>query len=107
MSRVVLDGSCSVLRRSLPLRLGCRRSGGRAGRSNQHPVLGNLPDGLEDDVAYLERAMETERFSAIPGSAFGAPGTVRLGYAGVPLESMEALGRHMRELAEEMLAERK
>jgi aspartate/methionine/tyrosine aminotransferase len=54
-------------------------------------LLARLPEGLDDDVAFLEKAMELGLFSAIPGSAFGAPGCVRFGYAGIPPEAIERM----------------
>jgi aspartate/methionine/tyrosine aminotransferase len=71
------------------------------GRFPQEPrggisLLARLPDGLDDDVAFLDTAMELGRFSAIPGSAFGAPGCVRFGYAGIPLEAIERMREGLR-----------
>jgi aspartate/methionine/tyrosine aminotransferase len=82
-----------------------------AGRRGDVPLggismLGRLPEGLVDDRAFLDRAMEMERFSAIPGSAFGAPGCIRFGYAGIPLEGLDRLGRDLREVAESLQGEK-
>ena len=65
-------------------------------------MLARLPDGLDDDVAFLDKAMELARFSAIPGSAFGAPGCVRFGYAGIPLESIERMRGGLRDVIDAM-----
>jgi aspartate/methionine/tyrosine aminotransferase len=54
-------------------------------------LLARLPEGVEDDLAVIETAIDMGRFSAIPGSAFGAPGCIRFGYAGIPLEGIERL----------------
>ncbi len=54
-------------------------------------LLARLPDGREDDLAVVDTAIDTGRFSAIPGSAFGAPGCIRFGYAGIPLDGIERL----------------
>jgi len=57
-------------------------------------LLARLPDGLEDDIAFIDTAISLGTFSAIPGSAFGAPGHIRFGYAGMNLDSIERL-RHV------------
>jgi len=54
-------------------------------------LLARLPDGVEDDLAFNDTAIGLGRFSAIPGSAFGAPGCIRFGYAGVSLDDIERL----------------
>jgi aspartate/methionine/tyrosine aminotransferase len=56
-------------------------------------LLARLPEGLEDDEAVIDAAIDMGRFSAIPGSAFGAPGCIRFGYAGIPVEGIELLAR--------------
>jgi aspartate/methionine/tyrosine aminotransferase len=56
-------------------------------------LLAHLPAGVKDDLAFVETAIAMGRFSAIPGSAFGAPGCVRFGYAGIPVAGIEQLGR--------------
>jgi aspartate/methionine/tyrosine aminotransferase len=61
-------------------------------------LLARLPEGFDDDLAVIEVAIETGRFSAIPGSAFGAPGCVRFGYAGIPLGGIERLARGIPEV---------
>jgi aspartate/methionine/tyrosine aminotransferase len=54
-------------------------------------LLARLPEDVQDDLAVIETAIDMGRFSAIPGSAFGAPGCIRFGYAGIPLEDIERL----------------
>jgi aspartate/methionine/tyrosine aminotransferase len=54
-------------------------------------LLARLPEGIEDDDAVIDAAIDMGRFSAIPGSAFGAPGCIRFGYAGIPVEGIERL----------------
>lgn len=54
-------------------------------------LLARLPDGVDDDRAVNDTAIEMGRFSAIPGSSFGAPGCLRFGYAGMPLEGITRL----------------
>jgi aspartate/methionine/tyrosine aminotransferase len=56
-------------------------------------LLARLPEGLEDDDAVIDAAIEMGQFSAIPGSAFGAPGCIRFGYAGIPVDGIERLAR--------------
>jgi len=75
-----------------------------AGRDKDFPsgaisVLARLPDWIQvDDKAFVEKAMELEKFSAIPGSVFGAPGCLRFGYAGMPREDIERLSRHLQDV---------
>jgi aspartate/methionine/tyrosine aminotransferase len=54
-------------------------------------LFARLPEGLDDDVEFNNRAIELGRFSAIPGTAFGAPGHIRFGYAGMTLESIDRM----------------
>jgi aminotransferase len=54
-------------------------------------LLARLPEGMEDDEAVIDAAIDMGRFSAIPGSAFGAPGCIRFGYAGIPLDAIDRL----------------
>ncbi|MBN2198781.1 MAG: pyridoxal phosphate-dependent aminotransferase [Candidatus Aminicenantes bacterium] len=72
-----------------------------AGRDPDFPsgaisILARLPAGIEaDDRAFVEKAIELEKFSAIPGSVFGAPGCLRFGYAGMPRGDIERLSGHL------------
>ncbi len=61
-------------------------------------LLARLPEGLEDDEAIIDAAIDMGRFSAIPGSAFGAPSCIRFGYAGIPLEGIERLAAALPEV---------
>ena len=63
-------------------------------------MFARLPDHLEDDRAYLDCALELGLFSAIPGSAFGAPGCVRFGYAGMTVEQIDRLETHLQTVAD-------
>jgi aspartate/methionine/tyrosine aminotransferase len=67
-------------------------------------LLARLPGGFEDDWAFIDTAIEMGRFSAIPGSSFGAPGCVRFGYAGMPLEGISRLGAALAEVLEAVRA---
>lgn len=64
-------------------------------------MFARLPEGFDDDCAYLDRAMELGLFSAIPGSAFGAPGCVRFGYAGMTIEQIRRLEGHLHAVSNE------
>jgi aspartate/methionine/tyrosine aminotransferase len=61
-------------------------------------LLARLPEGIEDDAAVIDAAIDMGRFSAIPGSAFGAPGCIRFGYAGIPVDSIERLAAGLPEV---------
>ena len=61
-------------------------------------LLARLPEGVEDDLAIIDTAINMGRFSAIPGSAFGAPGCIRFGYAGIPLEGIDRLAKAIPEV---------
>jgi DNA-binding transcriptional MocR family regulator len=76
--------------RSVGFRIVSRHSHGPQGGI---AVLARLPEGVQDDLAVIETAIDMGRFSAIPGSAFGAPGCIRFGYAGIPLEGIERLAK--------------
>ncbi len=52
----------------------------------------------EDDVAFCTRLLEEEGVAVVPGSAFGAPGCVRISYAVADEELEEALTRFVRAL---------
>jgi aminotransferase len=75
-----------------------------AGRDKDFPsgaisVLARLPDWIKvDDKAFVEKAMELEKFSAIPASVFGAPGCLRFGYAGMPRGDIERLSRNLQDV---------
>ncbi|MBN2409831.1 MAG: pyridoxal phosphate-dependent aminotransferase [Candidatus Aminicenantes bacterium] len=75
-----------------------------AGRDEDFPsgaisVLARLPEWIKvDDKAFVDKAMELEKFSAIPASVFGAPGCLRFGYAGMPREDIGRLSRHLQDV---------
>jgi aspartate/methionine/tyrosine aminotransferase len=72
-----------------------------AGRDNDYPagaisVLVRLPEWVKvDDKTFVEKAMELEKFSAIPASVFGAPRCLRFGYAGMPREEIKRLSHNL------------
>lgn len=52
-------------------------------------VLPNVSSySKDDDVIFCQRLLETKQVAIVPGSAFGAPGTVRISYA-TSLEELE------------------
>jgi aspartate/methionine/tyrosine aminotransferase len=75
-----------------------------AGRDKDFPsgaisVLVRLPDWIKvDDTAFVEKAMELGRFSAIPASVFGAPGCLRFGYAGMTRETIKKLAKNLQDV---------
>jgi aspartate/methionine/tyrosine aminotransferase len=83
--------------RSVGFRIVSRHSHGPQGGI---AVLARLPEGVQDDLAVIETAIDMGRFSAIPGSAFGAPGCIRFGYAGIPLEGIERLAKAIPDVLE-------
>jgi aspartate/methionine/tyrosine aminotransferase len=75
-----------------------------AGRDKDFPsgaisVLVKLPEDLGvDDIAFVEKAMELEKFSAVPASVFGAPNCIRFGYAGMPQETIKRLSDNLQDV---------
>jgi aspartate aminotransferase len=75
-----------------------------AGRDEDFPsgaisVLVKLPDWIKaDDKAFVEKAMELGKFSAIPASVFGAPRCLRFGYAGMPREDIRRLSHGLEDV---------
>ncbi|MCG6950408.1 MAG: pyridoxal phosphate-dependent aminotransferase [Acidobacteria bacterium] len=65
-------------------------------------LLARLPEGIEDDGAVIDTAIDLGRFSAIPGSAFGAPRCIRFGYAGIPVDGIERLAAGLPEVLDAM-----
>jgi aspartate/methionine/tyrosine aminotransferase len=65
-----------------------------AGRDKDFPsgaisVLARLPaDITVDDKEFVQKALEMGKFSAVPASVFGAPGCIRIGYAGMSQEKI-------------------
>ncbi|MBL7082436.1 MAG: pyridoxal phosphate-dependent aminotransferase [Candidatus Aminicenantes bacterium] len=75
-----------------------------AGRDRDFPsgaisVLARLPDDIEvDDKAFVEKAMELKKFSAVPASVFGAPRCIRFGYAGMTKETINRLAQNLQDV---------
>jgi aspartate/methionine/tyrosine aminotransferase len=72
-----------------------------AGRDTDFPsgaisVLVKLPEEIKvDDKAFVEKAMELQKFSAVPASVFGAPRCLRFGYAGMTQETIKRLSQNL------------
>ncbi len=63
-------------------------------------LMARLPrwwDG--DDQGFARHTLEANRFSVVPGRAFGMPGCVRFAFGSMTLESIARLDRHLSELA--------
>ncbi|MBW1767689.1 MAG: pyridoxal phosphate-dependent aminotransferase [Deltaproteobacteria bacterium] len=75
-----------------------------AGRDQDFPsgaisVLVKLPQDLHcDDKAFVEKALELEKFSAVPASVFGAPNCIRFGYAGMTRENIMNLSHSLQDV---------
>jgi len=79
-----------------------------AGRDKDFPsgaisVMVRLPEDIEiDDKAFVEKAMELEKFSAVPASVFGSPRCLRFGYAGMPQETIKKLSQHLQDVLDSL-----
>ena len=75
-----------------------------AGRDKDFPsgaisVLARLPKDIDlDDKAFVDKAMELQKFSAVPASVFGAPGCVRFGYAGMTQETIRKFSKNLQDV---------
>jgi aspartate/methionine/tyrosine aminotransferase len=75
-----------------------------AGRNKDFPsgaisVLARLPEDINvNDKDFIEKALELRKFSAVPGSVFGAPGCIRLGYAGMTRESIKKFSQNLQDV---------
>ena len=75
-----------------------------AGRDRDYPagaisLLARLPDYVkDDDLLFVEKAIAMRKFSAIPGSVFGAPRCLRFGYAGMTEDAIRRLGRNLEDV---------
>jgi aspartate/methionine/tyrosine aminotransferase len=67
-------------------------------------VLARLPGDVGDDRRVIDTAIAMGRFSAIPGSAFGAPGCIRFGYAGMPVDGIQRLATALPEVLDAVRA---
>ena len=75
-----------------------------AGRNKDQPgggisLLARLPETIEvDDKTFIERALALQKFSAIPGSVFGAPRCLRFGYGGMTEETINRLPESLQDV---------
>ncbi len=75
-----------------------------AGRDKDFPsgaisVLVRLPEEVKvDDKAFVEKAMEMGKFSAVPASVFGAPRCLRIGYAGMTRETIMRFSKNLQDV---------
>jgi aspartate/methionine/tyrosine aminotransferase len=75
-----------------------------AGRDKDFPsgaisVLARLPADINvDDKEFVQKAMEMGKFSAVPASVFGAPGCIRIGYAGMTQEKIGKFARALQDV---------
>lgn len=75
-----------------------------AGRDRDFPagaisVLARLPaDITTDDKEFIEKALDMEKFSAVPASVFGAPGCIRIGYAGMSQDKIRKFAEALQDV---------
>lgn len=75
-----------------------------SGRDKDFPsgaisVLAKLPEEIKvDDKTFIDKALELKKFSAVPGSVFGAPGCIRFGYAGMTQETIKRLPQNLQDV---------
>ncbi|KAJ8608823.1 hypothetical protein CTAYLR_010237 [Chrysophaeum taylorii] len=58
-------------------------------------LLGSLPDGAPDDERIAERLITEFGVATVPGSACGAPGTIRVCYANLPIDDVREAARRL------------
>jgi len=79
-----------------------------AGRDRDYPsgaisVLVSMPAEVSvDDRAFVNKAIETEKFSAVPGTVFGAPGCIRFGYAGMSQKKIKRLSESLQDVLDSL-----
>lgn len=75
-----------------------------AGRDRDFPagaisVLARLPaDITTDDKEFIKKALDMEKFSAVPASVFGAPGCIRIGYAGMSQDKIRKFAEALQDV---------
>ena len=83
-----------------------------AGRDRDFPsgaisVLARLPQDIKlDDKAFVEKALELKKFSAVPASVFGAPGCIRFGYAGMTQETIMKFSKNLQDVLDSIRKKR-
>jgi aspartate/methionine/tyrosine aminotransferase len=79
-----------------------------AGRDKGFPsgaisVLVRLPDDIKvDDTDFIYKAIELKKFSAVPGSVFGAPRCIRFGYAGMTQETIKRFAHNLQDVLDHL-----
>jgi aspartate/methionine/tyrosine aminotransferase len=79
-----------------------------AGRDADFPsgaisVLVKIPEDIHiDDVAFIDKALELNKFSAVPGSVFGADRCIRFGYAGMTRETIQRFGQNLQDVLDNL-----
>jgi aspartate/methionine/tyrosine aminotransferase len=79
-----------------------------AGRDADFPsgaisVLVKIPEDIHiDDVAFIDKALELNKFSAVPGSVFGAARCIRFGYAGMTRETIQRFGQNLQDVLDNL-----
>ncbi len=83
-----------------------------AGRDKDFPsgaisVLARLPEDIKiDDKAFVEKALELEKFSAVPASVFGAPNCIRFGYAGMTKDAIMNFSHKLQDVLDSVRSQR-
>ena len=83
-----------------------------AGRDKDFPsgaisVLARLPEDINiDDKAFVEKALELEKFSAVPASVFGAPNCIRFGYAGMTKDAIMNFSHRLQDVLDSFRSQR-
>lgn len=67
------------------------------------PDVSDICDGDGDDTKLCLELLKSKRLALVPGSSFGAPGTVRISYA-TGMEELEAAMDKLEEFAKERMA---
>ncbi len=66
-------------------------------------VLVRLPDDIKvDDTDFIHKAIELKKFSAVPGSVFGAPRCIRFGYAGMTQETIKRFAQNLQDVLDHL-----
>lgn len=79
-----------------------------AGRDTDFPsgaisVLVRLPEDIKiGDTEFINKAIELKKFSAVPGSVFGAPRCIRFGYAGMTQETIKRFAQNLQDVLDHL-----
>jgi aspartate aminotransferase len=62
-------------------------------------ILAKLPESVKvSDTEFLSKAIEMEKFSAVPGSACGMPGWVRFSFGSMPISEIEKMPERLKDV---------